>query len=121
MVVQRGSVEMLEGMGRGTSGQASWHAEEVGPGGGKKPEMLCLSRESVWASLGGCCMAGSEHHQMSSHPGCYSCLAGIRRACSHAVFLQRPLLRRLNIMLTVKEKCLKEYHLLTTENIMEGS
>ena len=61
---------MLQGTGRGASGQASWHAEEVGPGGGKKPEMLCLSRESVWTSLGGCCMVGSEHHQMSSHPGC---------------------------------------------------
>ena len=60
-------------------------------------------------------MAGSEHHQMSSRPG-FCLAAGLESAgepVPHAAFFQRPLLRRLSIMLTVKEKCLKEYHLLS--------
>lgn len=46
--------------GRAVSGLASWHAEGVGLGVGRRPGMPCLSREPVWASLGGCCMAGQS-------------------------------------------------------------
>lgn len=101
--------------GRAVSGRASWHAEGVGPGVGRRPEMPCLSREPVWASLGGCCMAGQSTarcpHTLAA--GWLPCWKQQEKPLPRAVFLQRPLLRRLNIRLTVKEKLLKEYCLLS--------
>ena len=106
-------METLKGAGRVASGEASWHAEEVGPGMGKRPRMWCLSREP-WE---GDASLGEPWRLLPAAPpdvltawllaGCAR-LEAAGEPLPHAASLQCPLLRKLNITLTVKEKCLKE-------------
>ena len=83
---------MLEGMGRGSSGQVSWHAEEVGPGRGKKPKNAVsvqgVSLDEPWRLLHGRVRASPD---VLTSWLLSSCRAGIsRRACSSCSVLSAP-------------------------------